>query len=226
MWKDNRKEGGSNTSKGINAKFVDCRTSPGRQLRQRGSATTTEDAALLGPNTRRRYRRPCWRRSSTSRTARARSESSLSAMHPSPSETRRRRRDWFPDPASASSFPKRAKPNFPHTRTWLSGRILHASAPGSFLPLCRSGSCQTTSTGLLITALRTRSKPVLSRSTVFRPRTRVPPCGSPANIPSYPPDTRNMHDGGPSPHWACMPLEGDPDVDLNFVVDAHRIILE
>ena len=29
-------------------------------------------------------------------------------------------------------------------------------------------------------------------------------------------EVRQAHTG------ACMPLEGDPDVDLNFVVDAHR----
>ena len=210
MWKDNRKEGGSNTSKGINAKFVDCRTSPGRQLRQRGSATTTEDAALLGPNTRRRYRRPCWRRSSTSRTARARSESSLSAMHPSPSETRRRRRDWFPDPASASSFPKRAKPNFPHTRTWLSGRILHASAPGSFLPLCRSGSCQTTSTG----ASHHSTSYEVQTSTLSEVRSSGPAqesrrVGLQQTFHLIHQTHRNMHDGGPSgPHWGMHAAGG------------------
>ena len=73
-----------------------------------------------GPQTRWRYRRLCWRKSSTSWSARARS-SPTCPKSSSPSRLDGRRA-WF--------WNQRFR-LLPHTHTWLSGRILSASTPRS-----------------------------------------------------------------------------------------------
>ena len=82
---------------------------------------------------------------------------------------------------------------FPHIRRWLSGRILNAVAPGRFfLPLSRSGSCQTTHTWPVIVPFPTRSKtnspqmhgfqaPTSSKLTGVETTTNDPQCCSPRN---------------------------------------------